>query len=89
MSKILIRTFEKLKTNDGTDGQQLSEVVDELSARAQKLENDFQRYAKKLLAFLAYSCELATAVCFFYGHGCSYILAELFSNICQIILYKK
>lgn len=38
--------FEKLKTNDGTDGQQLSEVVDELSARAQKLENDIQRVEK-------------------------------------------
>lgn len=39
-------TFEKLKTNEGTDGQQLLEVVDELSARAQKLENDFQRVEK-------------------------------------------
>lgn len=42
--KNFLRISEKLDTFEGTYEQQLSEVVEKLTNRVKKLENDFQRY---------------------------------------------
>lgn len=42
--KSLLRNSAKLDTSEGTCEQQFSEVVEKLTARAKKIENEFQRY---------------------------------------------